>query len=265
MICPSCGRYALKAPDGFWRCQKTRLVNKKKRKCCFKLAGSASSIFESSNLSKKNILRFIGWYLTKPSQRQLTLTREIEISPVTYVHWAAICREVCVAWAVENSERLGGEGKIVEIDETKFGKAKYNVGRVIKGQWVFGGVERDSKKVFLVPVERRDSATLLALIQEWILPGTTIMSDCWAAYNCLQEAGLLHQTVNHKKNFIDPETLARTQKVERFWRDAKRHVPPFGRNLECFGEYFAEFLMSRRYPNYSERLHEFFSMCSKMF
>jgi transposase-like protein len=48
---------------------------------------------------------------------------------------------------------------------------------------VFGGVERDSGRCFLVPVDRRDAATLLPLIYEYIAPGTTIYSDKWAAYN----------------------------------------------------------------------------------
>ena len=33
---------------------------------------------------------------------------------------------------------LGGEGKVVEIDESKFGKCKYDRGRRADGCWVFG-------------------------------------------------------------------------------------------------------------------------------
>ena len=62
---------------------------------------------------------------------------------------------------------------------------KYHRGRLVDGMWVFGGVERDthSGDCFLIPVPDRSAPTLLALINEWILPGTIICSDCWVAYN----------------------------------------------------------------------------------
>lgn len=41
---------------------------------------------------------------------------------------------------------------IVEIDESKFGRRKYNRGRV-EGQWLFGGFLRGTGRVFIVPVE----------------------------------------------------------------------------------------------------------------
>jgi len=41
-----------------------------------------------------------------------------------------------------SSEKLGGPGKIVEIDESKFGRRKYHRGHHVDGQWVFGGIER---------------------------------------------------------------------------------------------------------------------------
>lgn len=42
------------------------------------------------------------------------------------------------------SEKIGGGGKIVEVDELRFGKWKYWKGHIVDGQWVFGGVERCS-------------------------------------------------------------------------------------------------------------------------
>lgn len=73
---------------------------------------------------------------------------------------------------IDNSKPIGGPGKTVKIDESKFGKRKFNKGKRVDGQWVFGGIERESGEVFMVPVDRRDKATLLLIIEEWILKGS---------------------------------------------------------------------------------------------
>jgi hypothetical protein len=38
--------------------------------------------------------------------------------------------------------QIGGPGIIVEMDESKFGKCKYNMGHRVKGNWVWGCIER---------------------------------------------------------------------------------------------------------------------------
>ena len=65
----------------------------------------------------------------------------------------------------------------VEIDESKFGKTKFNRGRYIEGQWVFGGICHQKKACFLVSVGKRDKHSLLPIIRAHILPGTYVMSD----------------------------------------------------------------------------------------
>jgi transposase-like protein len=80
------------------------------------------------------------------------------------------------------SEKIGGPNKTVETDESKFGKRKYGRGHPVKRQWVFGGVDRESGRTFLVPVPDRTADTLMAVIDAWIEPGTTVISDCWGAY-----------------------------------------------------------------------------------
>lgn len=70
-------------------------------------------------------------------------------------------REVFYDHMVKQYTKIGGPLTVVEIDEAKFGKRKFNRGLRVKGQWVFGGVERNSNKSFLVPVESRDSTPYL--------------------------------------------------------------------------------------------------------
>lgn len=137
---------------------------------------------------------------------------------------------------------VGGPGEIVEIDEAKFGRRKHNVGRVVEGQWVFGGVDRRTGDFFLIPVERRDAATLIPIIQRYILPGTTIMSDRWRSYDGLVLLGYNHMTVNHSTNFVDPVTGASTNRIEGLWRHAKHRMPHYRRDKEFFPGYLAKFM-----------------------
>ena len=164
----------------------------------------AGSWFDRQKLSQKTICRFCSLWLIEPHPRTLLIERELSVSRRTVVDWSNFCREVCVFWLETRSELLGGNGVVVEIDEAKIGHRKYNRGRWIDGFWVFGGFERGSGRTFLVPVPSRDSQTLLSVIKQWIRPGTTIMSDCWRAYDCLSSEGFVHQTVNHSQNFVDP-------------------------------------------------------------
>ena len=115
--------------------------------------------------------------------------------------------------------RIRGEGQKVEVDETLFACRKYNRGCVVREQWVVGGVCRETKECFVVPVRRRDAATLLRVIGRHVQPGSSIITDCWRGYRTedLAAAGFAHFTVNHSVNFMDPDTGAHTQSVERFW------------------------------------------------
>ncbi len=69
---------------------------------------------------------------------------QVGVSPNTITNWTNSLRGL-VAWDIENLDLadapIGGEGIIVEIDESKFGKRKYNRGHRVEGVWVVGGVE----------------------------------------------------------------------------------------------------------------------------
>ena len=80
---------------------------------------------------------------------------------------------------------LGGPGHAVEVDEAKFGRRKYNRGRYIESHWVLGGIDRDRKQVFMEVVDRGDAATLIPIIQQYVRPGTLIITDEWRAYRTL--------------------------------------------------------------------------------
>ena len=62
---------------------------------------------------------------------------------------------------------------------------------------IFGLIQRETGKVALFSVNNRSAAELIPHIQNILLPGTTIISDMWAAYNTLNILGYIHLTVNH--------------------------------------------------------------------
>ena len=70
--------------------------------------------------------------------------------------WYNFVRNICVEYFLAHPAVIGGPGIEVKIDESKFGKRKYNRGRIMDGHWVFGGIERGSKECFLVEVEKRE-------------------------------------------------------------------------------------------------------------
>jgi hypothetical protein len=86
---------------------------------------------------------------------------------------------------------------------------------------VFGGIERESCRIFLVTVPDRTPDTLVNHIRAWIEPGTTIISDCWAAYQDVGSMGYTHRTVNHSISFMNPQTGDHTNTIEPLWRAVK--------------------------------------------
>ena len=177
---------------------------------------------KESNLTLEEIIKFTYWWTQGLNQDQIK--KQLRITANTAVDWDMFCRETREVTIEHKSEKIGGPGKVVQIDESKVGKRKYHRGHRVDGQWIFGGVEEESRKCFLVPVEDRSEATLLPFIQKWIEPGTLIVSDCWKSYSNLEKNGYFHQTVNHSKEFVNEEGF-HTNKIEGHWRHMKVSLP----------------------------------------
>lgn len=223
-----------------WRC-----VNRRCSKYWNTISGRRGTWFCKSKMSVEKVLlitycfvaKFPNWLAIKESSMYGEIT-----STETVVDWYTYCMELCCQVVAQQSTKIGGPGYTVEIDEAKFGKRKYNRGRLVDGVWVFGGVCRETKECFLVPVAKRDRDTLIPLILKHILPGTTIISDCWKSYEILSEMDFTHLTVNHSLNFVDPDTGAHTQNIESTWWQIKRGLPDTHTRHYRLYLYLGEFL-----------------------
>ena len=64
---------------------------------------------------------------------------------------------------------------------------------------VFGLYDEATRKVFCVPVRKRNRATLVPLIKFFVPQGRRVTSDSWGAYARLRYEGYRHLVVVHKK------------------------------------------------------------------
>lgn len=89
-----------------------------------------------------------------PSSKLATVQAETNIqSQTTIIDYYNFLRDLCQGWAmrVQANTRLGGLGRIIEVDESKLFHAKYNRGDMLGRQydWVFGMLEGHKQGLFL--------------------------------------------------------------------------------------------------------------------
>jgi ISXO2-like transposase domain len=229
-------------PDGYvWSCKKPCRVSVCLRK---------DSFFSDTRKDIGLILKILYKYL-KGDEFQ-DIEHELGCHRTTISGYADLAREVICDHIANNSEKLGGfnldgSRKVVEIDESMFFKRKYNRGRLNNGQWFVGGIERGSKKVFIVPVLNRNAQTMREIINEFVFPGTIIVTDEWLAYGAaIRELNgdYIHKTVNHSQNFVHPsDSDVHTQNIEGIWSKSKMFLrSKSGVSSEQHYEYITQFI-----------------------
>jgi transposase-like protein len=227
------------------KCGKDTTLNFKKKlyvckfyKCRKAFSPLRNTIFNKLRLPINIQLHILYLFLGKaPSS---FISSSLQISKNTVSSYNKIYRIYIKNKQILNkTNKIGGRNEIVEIDETKIAKRKYNKGHKVEGAWIIGGIQRsrlknkiknENKQMFLVPIEERNIENIDEIIKRHIKKGTTIYTDCWKGYNNLKNIGYKHKTVNHSKNFKDPITGVHTNTIEGTWNGLKQSIIPRNRN-----------------------------------
>jgi transposase-like protein len=158
-----CGQECVRRANTFeYRC----------RPCNYSVTIFKHTLFSGSRLPLNQALMLL-WAFSMGLG--FTTTQQLSgVARQTASRWLAHIRQMVTEMIVQTDCRIGGEGIVVQIDESKFGKRKVagnRRGHRVDGAWVFGGVEKGgnefgNNKFFCTVVEDRTAETLLPLIHK---------------------------------------------------------------------------------------------------
>lgn len=225
-----------------------------------------NSAFAKSKIPLRKIILLA--YLWAKDGAVKDVSREMELSGKTVLLWFSNLRRLVVQHTAqaERASIIGGPGMVVELDESVVSKRKYQRGRLVREQWVFGGIQRSTSMVkpfFMELVPNRKQATLLEVIRRRVAAGTTIMTDGWRSYrNLSRHNGYNHFVVNHSVNFVDQtDRNVHTQNVENQWKHLKGWLKKKGSNLgPNISDYLFEYWFKRKNDDAFDAIIRFLSL-----
>jgi len=217
--CPHCenneGNYKLEGKShrkGLYKC----------KKCRKQFTVTVGTLFERSKIPLHSWLKAV--YFLCSSKKGMSSHQLHRMLGVTYVTaWFMAHR---IREAMKDpvfAKKLGGQGKIVEVDETFWG----NKGKQSRGArgWghkekIFSLVERNGN-VKSYHVETVSAKTLKPIMREQIKKDTHIMTDDFKSYTGLNRNFEKHDVIKHsKKEYVRGEIHTNT--IENYFSILKR-------------------------------------------
>ena len=125
---------------------------------------------------------------------------------------AEICQRI-----MSRSENysIGGPDKIIQVDESCFARKKHHQppkcpsklpDNYSQAWWVIGGIEQDTKNVFLELMPDRTAKTIQDILERRIKPGSILKTDGWKSYpKVANTLKMKHIQFNHSKGFANKD------------------------------------------------------------
>ena len=247
--CPHCG--------GVERISKmagksTRMGVYKCYQCRKPFTVKVNTVFESSHV--KLHLWLQAMFLMSSSKKGISSNQLHRTLGVTLKTAWFMSQRIREAMRVVGIEPIGGEGSIIEADETYFGDKEIVTKRTKKGKSGLSGkravvalVQRNGKaRTFYAP--QINNLTLNQIIAEYLHPATRLHTDESRLYNDVLQMVDQHETVNHRNlEYVRDETHTNT--VEGYFSIFKRGMK--GINQHCSEKHLQRYLseFNFRYSN----------------
>jgi transposase-like protein len=240
--CPKCERsakwYRLKSEQAF-SCQW----------CGHHIHPMVGSIFEKSRTPLQ--LWFYAIFLFTTSKHGVSgkeLQRQLGVTYKTAWRMCALIREHMAE--IDGEAPLGGEGKVVEVDETFVGGKTTGMDWRERKTVVMGMIERDGDAMLKVVPDQTHSS-LIPTIKQNVKHGSEIHTDELRTYQKkFRPDQYTHKTVNHgKKEYAKPDGTS-TNQIESFFNHLKKsiagtHTSVSPKHLERYVKEF-EYRFNRR-------------------
>ena len=182
-----------------------------------------SKVINFSKITIQETLRVIEMIFTCASNK--LISSQIGVCRKTVYNLKKILKTELRKMFWKKKPNIGGN-MIVEADESKFGRRKYNRGHRVEGVWVLGVVERSiSRKMLYFIVKNRKKNTINEIFKRHINQQSIIYTDKWKGYSGLNNIGYTHNTVNHSIHFVNPITGVHTNTIEGNWCALKTMIP----------------------------------------
>lgn len=240
--CPKCKRAAK------WY----RLTNEQAFSCQWcghHIHPMVDTIFEKSRTPLQ--LWFYAIFLFTTSKHGVSgkeLQRQLGVTYKTAWRMARLIRDHMAA--VDGDTPIGGEGKIVEVDETFVGGVTTGLDWRARKTVVMGMIERGGDAMLkVVPDQTRGS--LLPVIRANVADGTEIHTDELRSYKkAIPVDRYTHKTVNHQRGEYATPCGTSTNQIESFFNHLKKsiagtHTSVSPKYLEAYVKEF-EYRFNRR-------------------
>ena len=166
-----------------------------------------NSIFSGMNISMVEVLNLLYSFSCRRTISDASET--LDHSKQTVMAFYKLFRASILYFLDKNSNKIGGEGIVIHFDETPITSRHGNTGRYMPSNtvWVVGAINIYTRGSFLKFLPSRSRNDLFHFLNEWILPGSVVHTDCLASYNTLSSLGFTHFSVNHSRNLISPDGI----------------------------------------------------------